>query len=169
MIQTLTKKILNDLVLSKDDLRKLKTKVFSQFFNLETEPEIPCFLSCSIVSDEEIHKINLDYRGKDKPTDVLSFSSLESSSGMPKGEGLITPFVNLGDIVLSYDTLVRQASEYGHSRGQEFLRLYTHGVLHLLGFDHENVSEEVYLEMVHYENVLKAELISFQEQLNRYL
>lgn len=77
-----------------------------------------------------MHKLNRDYRGIDRPTDVLSFSQLE-------GEG-ITPVdaaVTLGDIVISTDTAGRQASAGGRSLNDELEILVIHGMLHLLGYD----------------------------------
>lgn len=82
--------------------------------------------------DPESHKLNLAYRKKDKPTDVLSFSATEGQA-MAGIEGI------LGDLVISVDTAKRQAKEYGVTFNQEILRLIIHGILHLSGYDHENV------------------------------
>jgi len=94
----------------------------------------PCEVSISIVSDNEIKKLNAFYRRKNKPTDVLSFSMIE---------GLELPFSSpaLGDVVISIDTATRQAKEYKVNLYQELLRLLIHGLLHLLGYDHEHVSK----------------------------
>jgi probable rRNA maturation factor len=75
--------------------------------------------------DREIHDLNLRFRGKDKPTDVLSFIGEE--------EG------HLGDLIISVKTLKRQAKEYRVTVSDELLRLVIHGTLHLLGYDHEGV------------------------------
>ncbi len=98
-------------------------------------PDTVCELSLLITSDSHIRELNRDFRGKDKATDVLSFSQIE---GDELGPG---PF-SLGDIVISLDTTVRQAAELKHSLGEELLRLLIHGILHLLGYDHENVPED---------------------------
>jgi len=86
-------------------------------------------LSILLVSDAEMQKLNRDYRGKDRPTDVLSFAQQEGPGAAP--EGL------LGDVVVSVDTARRQAAERGATLPREAERLLVHGVLHLLGYDHE--------------------------------
>lgn len=89
-------------------------------------------ISLLLLDDREMREINRIRRGKDKPTDVLSFPIAESIPfGLP----------NLGEIYISWDTLKRQALEIGHSRKEEFYRLLVHGILHLLGYDHE-ISEK---------------------------
>ena len=77
--------------------------------------------------------LNREHRGKDKPTDVLSFSQSEGPR-VP-----YNPFI--GDLVISIDTLKRQAIEYRVSNLAELQRLLIHGVLHLFGYDHEKVSK----------------------------
>ncbi|MFH1542656.1 MAG: rRNA maturation RNase YbeY [bacterium] len=74
------------------------------------------------VDDKEIHRLNKQYRDKDKPTDVLSFEMNE--------DGVI------GDIAISKETAERQAKEYGATLDEEIKRLVVHGTLHLLGYDH---------------------------------
>jgi probable rRNA maturation factor len=91
-------------------------------------------LSILITDDEEICSLNRIYRAIDRPTDVLSFSQIE-------GEGPVTAPQLLGDVVISWETAQRQASELGHSVLVEIKRLLVHGVLHLLGFDHEEGDE----------------------------
>lgn len=97
-------------------------------------------LSLSLVKDPAIRALNRDWRGKDKSTDVLSFPTLEPQElralARRARAGKITPW-ELGDVVISLDTAARQAAERGHSRRQELERLLVHGLLHLLGFDHE--------------------------------
>ena len=90
-------------------------------------------VSVTICNDEYIHKLNKEYRGKDKATDVLSFPILEFD----------TPEVMtlLGDIIISVDTASRQAEEYGNTLERELCFLSVHSSLHLLGYDHE-ISEE---------------------------
>jgi probable rRNA maturation factor len=91
-------------------------------------------LSILITDDEEICSLNLTYRAMDRPTDVLSFSQLE-------GDGPVLVPQLLGDVVISWETAQRQASELGHTVLTEMKRLLVHGVLHLLGFDHEKDEE----------------------------
>ncbi len=88
-------------------------------------------VSAALVDDERIRELNRQYRGIDKPTDVLSFAAREGEqlhSGR-KGE-------YLGDIAISLETAARQADEFGHSLSRELAFLTVHGVLHLLGYDH---------------------------------
>lgn len=92
------------------------------------------FLELNIVNDEEIRLLNLETRKKDKATDVLSFPLYNPD--------LKIPVQNLGQIVISADTMKRQAKEIGHSAKEEFYRLLVHGILHLLGYDHEISPEE---------------------------
>ena len=94
-------------------------------------------LEVSLVGDQEIAELNFEYRGKKGPTDVLSFPQLEGEE-MVDGEEA----VHLGDLVISVDTAVRQAEEGGWTVEEEMARLQLHGLLHLLGFDHENGGEE---------------------------
>jgi probable rRNA maturation factor len=87
------------------------------------------------VGDSAMRKLNRRYRGKDRTTDVLAF---------PFQEGKFThiqPHL-LGDIVISMPAAVRQATESGHAVGQEINILLIHGLLHLLGYDHEAGSSE---------------------------
>ncbi|EDM23728.1 rRNA maturation RNase YbeY [Caminibacter mediatlanticus] len=99
-------------------------------FNIEKLYEIYNFLTDKdveliLTTDEEIQKLNKEYRNKDKPTDVLSFP-LEDFPGMP-----------LGSIVISIDTAKKEAEKFGHSIDDEIKLLFIHGLLHLLGYDHE--------------------------------
>ena len=90
-------------------------------------------LSLVLVSDRVMHDLNRDWRGKDRPTDVLAFAQSEHG---PAPEGL------LGDVVISVDTARRQAVSLGHSLVVEADRLLVHGLLHLLGYDHERSPAE---------------------------
>jgi probable rRNA maturation factor len=91
-------------------------------------------LSILITDDEEIHALNREYRTVDRPTDVLSFSQVE-------GEGHLTRTRLLGDVVISWETAERQAQEMKESFIDEMKRLLVHGLLHLLGYDHEEGEE----------------------------
>lgn len=88
----------------------------------------------TIVTDEEIHALNRDYRNVDRATDVLSFA-LDEDGGEPELVG--GPEVHLlGDIIISAETAARQAEEFGHGLEREIVYLAVHGLLHLLGYDH---------------------------------
>ena len=103
-------------------------------------------LGLTVTTDQGIQETNRGFRGKDEPTDVLSFPLLEyeapevpvRSFPLPPGEP-----VALGDIVVSYPRAVEQAHTYGHSLERELAFLLVHGVMHLLGYDHEEPSDQV--------------------------
>ena len=90
-------------------------------------------VSVTLTDDEHIHKLNREYRGVDRPTDVLSFALTESDEPTVEG-GPETEI--LGDLILSVERVAAQAEEYGHSLKREAAFLTVHGMLHLLGYDH---------------------------------
>jgi len=83
-----------------------------------------------LVNDRQIRTYNREYRKKDKPTDVLSFPMREGIGG-----DLHPHF--LGDVMISLETSAEEAKQYGRSRREQLLILLIHGILHLLGYDHE--------------------------------
>ncbi len=89
-------------------------------------------LTLAFVRDDAIRGLNRKFRGKDSATDVLSFPSFDERAEDPVAEG-----GNLGDVVISADTALRQAQESGHSFEREVSELLIHGILHLCGYDHE--------------------------------
>ena len=94
-------------------------------------------VSVVITDNEEIRELNLSYRGIDSETDVLSFPMYEFDKPLkPKGKFINMQEGILGDIVISMPRACLQALEYGHSQKRELAFLFTHGMLHLLGFDH---------------------------------
>ena len=97
-------------------------------------------VSCVLVDDERIHEINREYRHIDRSTDVISFAMEDNDQfyveGMPR---------TLGDIFISVDHAKKQAEEYGHSLRREMCFLFTHGILHLLGYDHMTRKRNVWL------------------------
>ncbi|MBI2989013.1 MAG: rRNA maturation RNase YbeY [Deltaproteobacteria bacterium] len=90
-------------------------------------------LSLALVDNQEIKKLNARYRKKDQPTDVLSF---------PSGEQLPTGIQILGDVVISVEQAEKQAGERRKTLEQEIESLLIHGILHLLGYDHERSRKE---------------------------
>lgn len=101
----------------------------------------PCELSVTFVDNNRIQEINREYRGKDMPTDVISFALEELGEGEIQISGANMPRV-LGDIIISTDRAREQATDYGHSVERELGFLAVHGFLHLLGYDHETEAEE---------------------------
>ncbi|BDG36829.1 rRNA maturation RNase YbeY [Saccharococcus caldoxylosilyticus] len=98
-------------------------------------------VSVSFVDNERIRIINRDYRGKDQPTDVISFALEEKGEGEIEIIGADIPPL-LGDIIISIPKAKEQAEEYGHSFMRELGFLAVHGFLHLLGYDHQTEEEE---------------------------
>jgi len=93
-------------------------------------------LSLVLVGDGEMRRMNRAYRGRQKTTDVLSFSQLEGDDMQSRGE------LQLGDVVVSVPVAKRQARAGGWTLEEELLRLLVHGLLHVLGYDHEKSARE---------------------------
>jgi probable rRNA maturation factor len=108
-------------------------KVAQRILNVSGCPDAE--LSVLIVDDAEIQVINRDYLNRDRPTNVISFA-------MQEGEGGGVQPGLLGDVVISADTAARDALEAGIALESELYFLLLHGILHLLGFDHERGTEE---------------------------
>ena len=101
--------------------------------------EVPCIIEVCLTDDEGIHQTNLDMRGVDAPTDVLSFPMFDLKPGeKPQADWADpdTDKVLLGDMMISLERAKAQAEEYGHSVEREICYLAVHSVLHLLGYDH---------------------------------
>lgn len=97
-----------------------------------------CELSVTFVGLDEIHELNREYRGVDRPTDVLSFPQFEDLEEEIPEVGEIC----LGDVVICREKAEEQAEEFGHSFEREMVYLFTHSVLHLLGYDHMEEDEK---------------------------
>jgi len=106
----------------------------------------PVEVSVLVADDTALHALNRDYRGVDAPTDVLSFADEEDAApGDAERPAFVRPPTApryLGDIAISYERVLAQAAEYGHSPARELAYLAAHGVLHLLGYDHERGPED---------------------------
>ena len=106
----------------------------------------PCCVDISFTDNEEIHKLNMQFRQVDRPTDVLSFPMNELSPGNFDPEACEYDWeldaICLGDMVISLEQCARQADEFGHSFARELQYLTVHSVLHLLGYDHEDEGED---------------------------
>jgi probable rRNA maturation factor len=99
----------------------------------------PVILTLTLVDDDEIRAINREHRRIDRPTDVLSFPLIDGTDGFALPPGAPR---ELGDVVVSYPRAVAQAEEYGHPVERELAYLVVHGVLHILGHDHEIPAEQ---------------------------
>lgn len=94
-----------------------------------------------LVNDKTIKRMNREYRGENKPTDVISFAYLEVTEYKKTKGDVIS-----GDIFISIDTAKKQAREKGHSLETELAVLFVHGLLHLFGFDHKTDRQEAEME-----------------------
>jgi probable rRNA maturation factor len=126
---------INQALIEKAACKTLETK--EGYYSFE--------LGIVITDDENIYKINREYRGVDAPTDVISFALLEGDDSfvMPPDNTL-----HLGEVVISYPRAAEQAKEQNHSTERELAWLVTHGVLHLLGYDHENDAERQTMQAI---------------------
>nr|WP_318024499.1 rRNA maturation RNase YbeY [Mycoplasmopsis bovis] len=96
----------------------------------------------SIVNNRKIKKLNKQYRQKDYATDILSFDFGDKSLYKDM------PFLPLGELVISHEKVEEQAKEFGHSLRREYCYLYAHGLIHLMGYDHELEDERVAMNMM---------------------
>ena len=107
---------------------------------------VPCEVDVLLTDDAGIHEINLEMRGVDAPTDVLSFPAFSYVPGQPPVDDSdadpMTGLTPLGDMAISLERVRAQAAEYGHSRSREIGYLVVHSVLHLLGYDHLDEGEQ---------------------------
>ncbi|HHV61148.1 MAG TPA: rRNA maturation RNase YbeY [Firmicutes bacterium] len=139
---------LQDKVKVEDALTEFLESLLARGLSLEGRNPEDVEVSIALVDDDHIRDLNRQYRGIDAPTDVLSFSMLEGEDDavMPAiddgnagpGTGIGAPTELLGDIVISLESAARQGDEYGHGFVAEVGRLAVHGLLHLLGYDHES-------------------------------
>ena len=116
-------------------------KIVRQVLKVEGVPS-PYEVSLVFTDSETVQQLNRDYRGVDEPTDVLAFYELphkgtQFSFAVPP-DGV----TRLGEVIISYPQAVAQAKEQGHSPERELALLIMHGILHLLGYDHEEPEEE---------------------------
>ncbi|MNZ40605.1 Endoribonuclease YbeY [compost metagenome] len=130
-----------------DDLIELLTTILQKAAESEGVEEGEVALT--FVDDEEIHVLNREYRGIDRPTDVLSFAMNESLDEeldivyeVEEDEELDDLTDMFGDIIISVERAQAQSEEYGHSIEREIGFLFVHGFLHLLGYDHQDEASE---------------------------
>lgn len=124
-------------VLVRHRLRRnpVKLSAFSRFaqriLDLLREPQAE--LSLELIGSQRMRRLNREFRGKDRPTDVLAFPMREAPHSRPDV---------IGDVVIAMPVAMAQARCYHHSLDEELIRLLVHGVLHLLGYDHERGERE---------------------------
>lgn len=122
------------------DWSALIERVFTAALERE-EADAAAEVSLTLTDDEGIQILNRDYRHLDQPTDVLSFPLLEEYGDEPEVVGGNQDYL-LGDIVISLERALVQAGEFGHSLERELGFLFVHGLLHLLGYDHDTAEGE---------------------------
>ena len=103
-------------------------------------------VSITLTNDETLHELNRDYRGIDRPTDVLSFAFHESDEPEIITDDIDEAIDTLGDIIISVERAKTQSEDYGHSLRREIVFLTVHGMLHLLGYDHMEESDRLEME-----------------------
>ena len=121
------------------DLEALVTRAARAALAGVGAPDGPVELAVRLTDDAELQALNRQYRGKDRPTNVLSFPG-DPADALP-GEP-----VPLGDLALAYETVAREASEQGKSLADHLMHLIVHGTLHVLGYDHETEAEAAEME-----------------------
>ncbi len=135
---------LDDLPDAQYDVKRAGTAALTRFC---TGP--PLGLAVVLASDAELRTLNLRWRGIDRPTNVLSFSSEERTPGStpapPAGAPDDLP-IELGDVVLARETVMREAGEGGIPPSHHLCHLVVHGSLHLMGYDHEDDDEAACME-----------------------
>ncbi len=123
----------DEALLKKMEQAAIETLIFEGFEEADTQVDL------SLTDNAGIRLINKEHRGKDQDTDVLSFPQYD---GLKDLEEIEEGCLCLGDIVISVEKAVEQASQYGHSFEREMCFLVVHSMLHLLGYDHMTPSEE---------------------------
>lgn len=129
----------------KDELKEFAKQVVSTCFSEEKLNNLNFYLSITLTSPNEIHKLNKEYRNVDKETDVLSFPMFEKEEldniiEIQKKNLIPEP---IGDIVISIEKVEEQAKEYGHSFERELSYMIVHGFYHIMGYDHIEEKDKV--------------------------
>lgn len=129
IVVDITKEIEGYDNLNLDFIEEFVTGIIESEYSSEEEKDV--YLSIMLTDNDSIQEINAQYREKDEPTDVISFAYHE-------GEEVESFYDTLGDIIISLERVEAQSKEYGHTFEREFYYVLTHGILHLLGYDHMN-------------------------------
>lgn len=132
--------ILIDYTYRKDDLEQIPVEELSEFVIASEGKPFNTEVSISFVTNDVIAKLNLEYRKKSGPTDVLSFECDSVDDDLSASLLAEDPIYELGDIVIAPDVAESQCKEYGNSFEGEIKLLLVHGLLHLCGYDH--ISDE---------------------------
>ena len=127
-----------------DEYEKTIRKVITECFKEEKLENSKLYISITLTTPENIHKINKQYRNVDRKTDVLSFPMFEKEELEQKiAKNDFEHEDILGDVVISIEKVKEQAVEYGHSFEREFAYMLVHGFYHLMGYDHIKEDDKV--------------------------
>ena len=118
------------------DYKEIADKVINYSLDYEKCP-YEAEISLTLTDNDGIHQVNNEFRGIDRPTDVLSFPQFEDLEELPE-EGEVC----IGDVVICPEQALLQADDFGHSPERELLYLFVHSVFHLLGYDHMEEDEK---------------------------
>ncbi|WP_036464887.1 rRNA maturation RNase YbeY [Mycoplasmopsis sturni] len=126
---------------NKIDFRKEMDAIvqnFAEYFGIQK----PILVDVKIVSKRKIKELNKQYRNKDYVTDILSFHFGDEDLYEQM------PFLHLGELIICYDKMLEQSQEFNHSIKREYCYLFTHGLVHLAGYDHEEENERIEMNQI---------------------
>lgn len=136
-----------------ENVAEYSQKVFEKTLDYLTEIELdfdkPIVVNLALSNDCDVKKLNFEFRGKDKPTNVLSFANIDSEDF--EASYMNDDVVELGDIVIALETTQAEAKEKGIELREHFAHLLVHGLLHLHGFDHQDDDEAEEMEAIEVE------------------
>lgn len=121
---------------------------------LPIKPKAPLEVSITLANDKQIKILNRDHRAKNKPTNVLSFPLWEGVEDLPSGREAVP----IGDIIIAYETMVKEAAEQGKTLKAHLAHMLVHGFLHLLGYDHMNDEEAEVMESLEVKILKKLDI-----------
>ena len=155
--------IFEEMQIVSDEILDYMTKAANRAVELEKLPTDKCEVSVTFASLDEIHEINREYREVDSPTDVLSFPQYEREDidFYRENPDEVPDILELGDVVICKEKAEMQSVEFGHSFEREIIYLFTHSILHLLGYDHMEEDEKACMrkreeEIMDYLNIKRA-------------
>lgn len=137
-------------------VRSVVKYILSLFPNVRASKEVEAAIL--LTNDSHMQELNNQFRGKNKPTNTLSFPDMEIETNKILELNFLAEYINLGDIAFGYETIKTEAKEQKKDFNHHFTHLLVHGVLHLLGFDHENDEDAEVMEKLEID-ILKHFLI----------
>lgn len=138
-------------------IRSLMSEILKHV-DTEIAPQEVCEIHVMFVNDARMREMNFEFRKKDKATDVLSFPQFTPAEVRGKKPVREVGSSYLGDLVISTETTIKQAKRFNVTKRAELIRLLTHGVLHLCGYDHEKVPAKEANRMRRRERAIRAQI-----------